>query len=52
MTVNDVVLTFGYSTLANRVKNIQFPKKNENREFIVLVQNPEELSYEIGRAHV
>ena len=45
MTANEALLTFGYSTLANRVKNIQFPKKNEQREFIVLVQNPEETSY-------
>lgn len=45
MTANEALLTFGYSTLANRVKNIQFPKKNDQREFIVLVQNPEETSY-------
>lgn len=45
MKSNDVLLTFGYSTLANRVKNIQFPKFDESREFIVLVQNPEETSY-------
>ena len=45
MTSNNVLLTFGYSTLANRVKNITFPEKNAEREFIVLVQNPEEQSY-------
>ena len=45
MTSNEVLLTFGYSTLANRVKNIQFPKRDDNREFIVLVQNPDEASY-------
>ena len=45
MKSSDVLLTFGYSTLANRVKNIQFPPWDENREFIVLVQNPEETSY-------
>ena len=48
MKSNDVLLTFGYSTLANRVKNIQFPKFDESREFIVLVQNPEETSYVFG----
>ena len=45
MKSSDVLLTFGYSTLANRVKNIQFPPWDESREFIVLVQNPEETSY-------
>jgi glycosyltransferase involved in cell wall biosynthesis len=45
MTSNNVLLTFGYSTLANRVKNIVFPEKNVDREFIVLVQNPEEQTY-------
>lgn len=45
MTSNDVVLTFGYSTLASRVKNLRLPEKNSAREFIVLVQNPQEESY-------
>ena len=45
MKSSDVLLTFGYSTLANRVKNIQFPQWDESREFIVLVQNPNEASY-------
>ena len=45
MTSSNTLLTFGYSTLANRIKNIQFPQKADNREFIVLVQNPEEMSY-------
>jgi len=45
MTPNEVVLTFGYSTLANRVKNVRLPEKNTSREFIVLVQNPQEESY-------
>ena len=45
MKSSDVLLTFGYSTLANRVKNIQFPQWDESREFIVLVQNPGETSY-------
>lgn len=45
MTSSDVVLTFGYSTLAHRVKNIAFPNKTSDREFIVLVQNPDQESY-------
>ena len=45
MTSSNTLLTFGYSTLANRVKNIQLPQKADDREFIVLVQNPEEMSY-------
>ena len=45
MTSSNTLLTFGYSTLANRIKNIQFPQKSDDREFIVLVQNPEEISY-------
>ena len=44
-TSSDVLLTFGYSTLSNRVKNISFPQRSANREFIVLVQNPNEESY-------
>ena len=42
---SEVLLTFGYSTLSNRVKNISFPQRSANREFIVLVQNPNEESY-------
>ena len=38
MTSSNTLLTFGYSTLANRVKNIQFPQKADDREFIVLVK--------------
>ena len=45
MTSNDVVLTFGYSTLAERVKNLKFPEQRSDREFIVLVQNPRNESY-------
>jgi hypothetical protein len=42
---SDILLTFGYSTLSSRVKNIVLPKRQEDREFIVLVQNPNEESY-------
>ncbi|MEY3317950.1 MAG: hypothetical protein RL540_322 [Actinomycetota bacterium] len=45
MSTSDVLLTFGYSTLSNRVKNVTLPQSTENREFIVLVQNPNEESY-------
>lgn len=45
MTSSRPLLTFAYSTLADRVKNIAYPKKDENREFLVLVQNPNEASY-------
>ena len=45
MKQSEVELTFGYSTMSNRVKNLQLPHKSENREFIVLVQNPNEESY-------
>ena len=45
MKQSEVELTFGYSTMSNRVKNLQLPHKSENREFIILVQNPNEESY-------
>lgn len=45
MTSSNTLVTFGYSTLADRVKNIRFPQKSDDREFIVLVQNPKETSY-------
>lgn len=51
MTSNEIALTFGYSTLAQRVKNITFPTKSDDREFIVLVQNPEEASYVFDLPH-
>ena len=45
MTNNEILLTFGFSTLANRLKNITFPEAREDREVIVLVQNPHQESY-------
>ncbi|CAB4551405.1 MAG: glycosyltransferase [Actinobacteria bacterium] len=36
-------LTIGYSTLAERVSNIQFP--GNNYDYLVLVQNPNQASY-------
>jgi glycosyltransferase involved in cell wall biosynthesis len=41
MTQNELKLTIGYSTLAERVNNICFPDKKTDREFIVIVQAPE-----------
>ena len=45
MTSNEIELTFAYSTLAHRVKNITFPVARSNREVIVLVQNPKKESF-------
>lgn len=45
MTSNEVLLTFGFSTLSTRLKNITYPEQNDSREVIVLVQNPNEESY-------
>ena len=45
MKQSEVELTFGYSTMSNRVKNLQLPHKSDDREFIILVQNPNEESY-------
>lgn len=39
------LLTIAYSTLAERVRNIQFPIQREDRETLVLVQNENESSY-------
>ena len=45
MTSNEILLTFGFSTLSTRLKNISYPEQNDTREVIVLVQNPNEESY-------
>ena len=45
MTNNEILLTFGFSTLSTRLKNISYPEQNDTREVIVLVQNPNEESY-------
>lgn len=42
------LLTIAYSTLASRVRNIQFPDRREDREILVLVQNENETSYVIS----
>ena len=41
------LLTFGFSTTADRVKNLKGPSFNEDHEILALVQNPKELSYVI-----
>ena len=45
MTLNEITLTIAYSTLNDRIRNINYPKSNKEHEVIVLVQNPEEVSY-------
>lgn len=45
--MNNSELTFGYSTLAHRAGDIKFPSKNDNREFIVVVQNPNNEQYKV-----
>ncbi|MGA0113063.1 MAG: glycosyltransferase family 2 protein [Candidatus Nanopelagicaceae bacterium] len=49
MTSSEPLLTIGYSTLAQRAKNIRFPKEKSDREVIVIVQsaNEAEISLEI-----
>jgi glycosyltransferase involved in cell wall biosynthesis len=51
MSTSEVLLTVGYSTLSNRVKNVTFPESTDRREFIVLVQNPKEESYVFNAPH-
>ena len=55
------LLTFGFSTMADRIKNLKRPDFPEEHEVLALVQNPNELSYvlelskvklKIRRAHV
>lgn len=54
MKTNNPKLTIGYSTLAIRARNINFPKKDEHREFLVVVQNPnhEKFAVDSNRARV
>ena len=40
MNKSKVLLTIGYSTLAERASNINFPKTGQDREVLVVVQNP------------
>lgn len=43
MNSSEIKLTIGYSTLAERAANIKFPTHRDNREIIVLVQNPNQI---------
>lgn len=42
------LLTFGFSTTADRVKNLKDPEFPLDHEVLALVQNPKELSYVLG----
>ena len=42
------LLTIAFSTLPSRIKSITYPKVQEDRELIVLVQNQDESSYVFG----
>jgi len=42
------LLTIAYSTLPNRVKAIVFPERRPDREVLVQVQNPQEISYVVS----
>lgn len=46
MTSTKVKLTIAYSTLASRVKDIKAPHGDQNKEIIVLVQNPNQEHFE------
>ena len=42
---NRPLLTFAFSTMSDRIKNLKRPDFSEPHEVLVLVQNPKELSY-------
>jgi len=45
MSTESVVLTFGFSTTSQRIKNLKRPESSISHEVLVLVQNPKEASY-------
>jgi glycosyltransferase involved in cell wall biosynthesis len=45
MTTNKIQVSIAYSTLATRIHNISYPKFKDNREVIVIVQNPKNENY-------
>lgn len=47
MITNEKTLSLGFSALAERANNIKFPKMQQNREILVVVQNPNNIQYEI-----
>jgi glycosyltransferase involved in cell wall biosynthesis len=52
MTSNEFLLTIGYSTLAQRASNINFPQKFSDRQLLVVVQNPNQDKFKISNDHV
>ena len=42
------LLTIAYSTMPDRVKSIVFPERRSDREILVQVQNPKEISYVVS----
>ena len=48
MTSNDFKLTIGYSTLAQRAGNINFPEGKRDRQLLVVVQNPNQDKFTIS----
>lgn len=47
MTSSEKLLTFGYSTLADRLKNLRLPERRDDREFLILIQNPQGERFEL-----
>lgn len=48
MTSSEPLLTIGYSTLAQRAGNINFPENKDNRQLLVVVQNPDQDKLQIS----
>lgn len=48
MTSNELKLTIGYSTLAQRAGNINFPESKRGRQLLVVVQNPNQDKFAIS----
>jgi glycosyltransferase involved in cell wall biosynthesis len=48
MTSNEFLLTIGYSTLAQRAGNINFPENKDGRQILVVVQNPNQDKLQIS----
>lgn len=47
MNKSEVLLTIGYSTLAERASNINFPNLKDPCEFLVVVQNPNSVPFQV-----
>ncbi|MGA0851420.1 MAG: glycosyltransferase family 2 protein, partial [Candidatus Nanopelagicaceae bacterium] len=52
MTSSEPLLTIGYSTLAQRAGNINFPENKDNRQLLVVVQNPDQDKLQISNKSV